>query len=241
MTATRLVVLFLVAACGVSAQENSAAANRTNAAAGFSETSAAQVKLVDANVYATDTANAASANAAAEASADPAALPATPEPAPTPKYIFGERDDYRFQLAVGFGYFRFQSSQFNANLLGVDTSLTYYTNSWFGVEGDVVTGFSTTTYAGYHAKIAGGLGGLRIGGRRARWEPWAHGLVGGSHLQPQTAAGGRTSLLALAGAGVDYRIHARLSFRMEGDWAFTRYFSQSQNDFQGVASVVLHF
>jgi len=66
-------------------------------------------------------------------------------------------------------------------------------------------------------------------------------LVGGSHLQPQTAAGGRTSLMALAGAGVDYRIHARLSFRMEGDWAFTRYFSQSQNDFQGVASVVLHF
>jgi len=238
MTATRFAVLFLVAACGVSAQENSAATNPSNAAATFSGTSAAQVKLLDANVY-TDTANGASADAATETSADPAATPAAP--APTPKYIFGERDDYRFQLAVGFGYFRFQSSQFNANLLGVDTSLTYYTNSWFGVEGNVVTGFSTTTYAGYHAKIAGGLGGLRIGGRRARWEPWAHALVGGSHLQPQTAAGGRTSLMALAGAGVDYRIHARLSFRMEGDWAYTRYFSQSQTNFQGVASVVLHF
>ena len=241
MKATPIAVLFLVAACGASAQENSAAVNRTNAAAAFSETSAAQVKLVDVNSYATDPTSATAADTSAASSADPAAAPATPPPAPTPKYIFGERDDYRFQLGVGFDYMRYQSSQFNANLLGINSSLTYYTNTWFGVEGDVIAGFSTGTINGFHSKIAAGLGGLRVGGRRARWEPWAHALVGGSHLQPQTAAGGRTALIALAGGGVDVRRNARLSFRFEGDWVYTGYFSQSQNNFQAMAGIVLHF
>ena len=238
MKATPIAVLFLVAACGVSAQENSATANRSNAAAAFTDTSAAQVKLVDLTSYTVDTSVA--ATAAPAASADPAA-PATPPPTPTPKYIFGERDDYRFQLGVGFDYMRYQSSQFNANLLGINSSLTYYTNTWFGVEGDVIAGFSTGTINGFHSKIAAGLGGLRVGGRRARWEPWAHALVGGSHLQPQTAAGGRTALIALAGGGVDVRRNARLSFRFEGDWVYTGYFSQSQNNFQAMAGIVLHF
>jgi hypothetical protein len=238
MKATAIAGLLLMAAFGVSAQEQTTIGGRTNAAAMFGETSAAQVKLVDLNLNSGDAAAVTPADAA-EASADPAA---TPDPAPVPKYIFGERDDYRFQLGVGFDFVRYNSNQFDANLVGVNTSLTYYTNAYFGAEGQVVTGFSTGTYAGgAHAKLAGGLGGIHIGGRRARWEPFAHALVGGSHLQPHTAGGGRTSLMALAGGGVDYRVHARLSFRFEGDWAYTRYFNQNQNNFQLVAGAVLHF
>jgi hypothetical protein len=231
-------VVMLVAGLGASAQEQSAAAE-------FSETSAAQVSLLNVGTEGNAPANA--MFAAGEASAAPAAaLPAAPEPTPAarPRYLFGERDDYRWQLGVGFEYFRLQSSQFNANLLGVNTTLTYYTNSWFGIEGQVVTGFSTGTYfgnAGNHAKIFGGTGGIRIGSRRAKWEPWAHGLAGGAHLQPQTAAGSRTGIMAIAGGGVDYRVHARLSFRVETDWVYTSFFSQSQNSFQGIGGVVLHF
>jgi hypothetical protein len=40
---------------------------------------------------------------------------------------------------------------------------------------------------------------------------------------------------------VDFRVHARLSLRVEGDWVYTSYFSQTQNNFQGVAGIVLHF
>ena len=236
MKATLFAVLFLVGVCGLNAQEQTLAATRSNAANAFEETSAAQIKLLDANVYGGD-----AASHDAEPASDPAATPA-PAPAPaTPKYIFGERDDYRFQLGVGFSYARFLSSQFNENLLGLNTSLTYFTNSWFGVEGNVVTGFSTGTINGFHAKLVGGLGGIHLGARRARWEPWVHALVGGSHLQPQTAAGGRTALMALAGGGVDLRRNARLSFRFEGDWMYTGYFSQTQNSFQAVAGIVLHF
>jgi len=43
------------------------------------------------------------------------------------------------------------------------------------------------------------------------------------------------------GGGVDYRANARLSIRLEGDWVYTTFFSQTQNSFQGVAGVVLHF
>ena len=231
-------VVMLMAGLGVSAQEQGASRGRSNAAAEFRETSAAQVSLLDVGTEGHAPAEEASAAAAA-------ALPAAPEPTPAarPRYIFGERDDYRWQLGVGFEYFRLQSSQFNANLLGVNTTVTYYTNSWFGIEGQVVTGFSTGTYFGNgaHAKIFGGAGGLRIGSRRAKWEPWAHGLAGGAHLQPQTAAGSRTGIMAIAGGGVDYRVHARLSFRVETDWVYTTFFSQSQNSFQAIGGAVLHF
>jgi len=236
MKATLFAVLFLVGVCGLHAQEQNLAASRSNAANTFDGTSAAQVRLLDVNLYGAEP-----ASQPADASPDPIPTPA-PAPTPaTPKYIFGERDDYRFQLGVGFQYVRFSSSQFDANLLGLNTTLTYFTNSWFGVEGNVVTGFSTGTVDGYHAKLVGGLGGIHLGARRARWEPWVHALVGGSHLQPQTAAGGRTALMALGGGGVDLRKNARLSFRFEGDWMYTGYFSQAQNSFQAVAGIVLHF
>jgi hypothetical protein len=238
-------VVMWMAGLGVNAQEQGTPASRTNVAAEFSETSAAQVSLLNVGTEGSASANA-MATATGDASAAPAAaLPAAPEPTPAarPRYIFGERDDYRWQLGVGFEYFRLQSSAFNANLLGVNTTVTYYTNSWFGLEGQVVTGFSTGTYfgSGDHAKIFGGAGGFRIGSRRAKWEPWAHGLAGGAHLQPQTAEGSRSGIMAIAGGGVDYRVHARLSFRVETDWVYTTFFSQSQNSFQGIGGVVLHF
>jgi len=207
-------VILLVTAGAIGAQEERAPAVETNAR--FPETSGAGVQLVAANAAGTETGNGAMASGASgegEASAEPA-----PAPRP-PKYIFGDRDDYRWQLGVGAEFFRFQSGPLSSSMVGLNTTLTYYTNGWFGLEGDLATAFSPgTVYSGEHVKFFGGTGGIRIGGRRARWEPWAHGLVGGSHLQPQTAAGGRNAFMAQAGVGVDYRIHSRLSFRTALDW-----------------------
>jgi hypothetical protein len=139
-------------------------------------------------------------------------------------------------------YLHFDSSQFNANMVGLNTTVTYFTNSWLGLEGSVITGFGPDVYPNNsRAKIFGGTGGIRIGSRRARWEPWARGVIGGAHLQPQTAGGSKTSILAQAGVGVDFRIQARWSLRGEGDWVYTSYFNQTQNNFQAVAGIVLHF
>lgn len=234
------VLLVLGTAYGVSAQDDGAVQGRTNAAANFSDTSASQVTLYTTSGPAIVT----SASAASEAYATPAATPIPAEPAaePTPKYVFfGDRDDYRWQLGVGFEYLRFQSSQFNANMFGLNTTLTYFTNTWFAVEGDVVTVFGPNVFPNSAPKMFAGAGGFRIGGRRARWEPFGHALVGGSHLQPQTAAGGRNGLMAQAGVGIDFRVHSRLSLRGEADWLYTNFFSQNQNSVQVVGGVVLHF
>jgi len=158
-----------------------------------------------------------------------------------PSVFYGSRDDYRWQLGVGVEFFRFQSSRINASLVGLNTTVTYFTNSWFALEGNVITGFAPEIYENEHVKMFGGAGGIRIGGRKAKWEPWAHGLVGGDHLQPQTAGVSRNALMAQAGIGVDYRVHARLSLRVEGDWVYTGFFNQMQNNFQGVAGAVFHF
>jgi hypothetical protein len=224
-------VLLLAMACRVGAQEESLAlAGRTNAGASFAASPASPATLFS-------TSEAGNASPPGEASAVPAAA----TPAAKPRYIFGDRDDYRWQLGVGVEFFRFRSNVLDSSMVGLNTTLTYFTNSWFALEGNIVTGFAPEIYDREHVKLFGGGGGIRIGGRRQRWEPWGHALVGGSHLQPQTANSSRNALMAQAGIGVDYRVHSRLSFRIEGDWVYTTFFSQTQNNFQGVAGIVLHF
>jgi hypothetical protein len=228
-------LLVVGTACGARAQENSATNSRISADASSSNSSDSQPGVVAVNF--------ALATPAGEATSAPNAIPLPSEPSAKPKYVFfGDRDDYRWQLGVGFEYLRFQSSAFNANMVGLNTTLTYYTNSWFGVEGSAITGFGPTVFdSNNHAKIFGGAGGIRVGGRRARWEPFGHAQVGGSHLEPQTAFGSKNGLLALAGGGVDFRVHSRLSFRGEVDWVYTGFFSQTQNNFQVIGGAVLHF
>ena len=232
------ILVLLGAGYGVVAQE------ATNVAVPFRESSAAHVNLLNGST--TDNAPLPASEASPADGfvlATPAAPPAEPAPAPTPvpKYVFGNRDDYRWQLGLGLEFFRFRSDLINASMVGVNTTLTYFTNDWFALEGTLLTAFAPTIYDREHVKYFSGAGGIRIGSRRARWEPWGHGQVGMGHLQPQTAGNSRNALTAEAGIGVDYRVHSRLSFRIEGDWVYTKFFSQNQNNFQGVAGMVFHF
>ena len=231
-------MVMLALAYGVSAQEGWVGESGENAAADFGATSASRVNLFSADIA---TREVSLSNAeASPAAAIPEAAPA-PAPAAKPKFVFGDRDDYRWQLGVGVEFFRFRSNIIDSSMVGLNTTVSYFTNSWFALEGNIITGFAPEIYQNEHVKIFGGAGGIRIGGRRQRWEPWGHALVGGSHLQPQTAGNSKNALMVQAGIGVDYRIHARLSLRAEGDWVYSKFFSQSQNNFQGVAGIVLHF
>ena len=230
-------MLMLGMAWAVEAQEvgvvNGAAKEAPGAAVASGESSAANVDLSSAGE--------ASNFALATPGAAAAAAPAEPAAAPVPKFVFGERDDYRWQLGVGLEFFRFQSNVVNASMVGLNTTLTYSTNSWFGVEGNIVTGFAPVIYDNEHVKYFGGGGGIHVGSRRARWEPWGHALIGGGHLQPQFAGVSRNAMMVQAGGGVDYRLHSRLSLRVEGDYVYTNFFKQTQGNFQGVAGIVLHF
>jgi hypothetical protein len=224
-----MAVMLFTITLGANAQERAISASATTATANSPE----------ARSWTDESGNSALTTATPAPDAPAAATPADPG---DPQYIiWGSRDDYRWQLGVGVDYFRLQSRAFNANLVGLNTSLSYYTNDWFAVEGDFVSGFGSDVYPNSRAKIFGGTGGFRVGGRRARWEPFAHFLAGGGHLQPQTALGSKTGLMLQGGGGVDYRMYARLSLRGEADWVYTTFFSQSQNNLQVVGGIVFHF
>jgi len=219
-----------------------------NVAQEFSATSAAKATLlsdlVSADTFPAVTAKSANAFASpvvATALALPldAAEPASPSP--RPKFLYGGRDDYRWELGLGATWLRFRSSVFNASAVGVNISVVYFTNEWFGIEGNITAAFAPTIFANEHVKIATYGAGPKVAWRQKQWEPWLHGIFGGAHLQPQVADQSRSSYVIKAGGGADYRWNPRISFRLEGDYVRTGFFGQSQNDFQLSGGFVFHF
>ena len=178
-------------------------------------------------------------------SATATAVVATPDPAtpaaPEPRFVLGGRDDFRWQLGIGFAWTRFRSSIFNASGTGVNTSLCYFTNDWFGIEGNVNSTFAPEILVGEHVKLLVYGVGPKIAWRQRKWEPWLHGLVGGIHEQPQTAGNGRNGFAAQLGGGADYRWYPRFGIRLEADYVRSSLFGQSQNNFQLAAGFVFHF
>ncbi len=226
----------------------SAITDTGNAAQDFSATSAAKATLIDslaaANTFSQPEANRAHTFAAPAVATALAVTPNPAEPAassPKPRFIYGGRDDYRWQLSLGVTWLRFQSSVFDANAVGIKTTVSYFLNDWFGVEGDVTAAFAPPIRDNEHVKLAIYGGGAKIAWRQKKWEPWAHGIFGGAHEQPQTAAGSRNSYSIQAGGGADYRWNPRVSFRLEGDYVRTGFFKQSQNNFQLAGGIVFHF
>jgi len=169
------------------------------------------------------------------------AEPASPQPQPKPRFLYGGRDDYRWELGLGITWLRFRSSAFNANAVGVNTSVVYFTNEWFGIEGNITAAFAPTILVNEYVKIATYGAGPKITWRKRQWEPWLHGIFGGAHEQPQITGSSRNSYVIKAGGGADYRWNPRLSFRLEGDYVRTGFFNKSQNNFQLAGGFVFHF
>ena len=112
----------------------------------------------------------------------------------------------------------------------------------WAVEGSAIAAFGPEIYQqGGRAKFALYGGGPKIAWRQKRWEPWLHGIFGGAHEQPQTAAGSRNSYSIMAGGGADYRWNPRVSYRIESDYVLTAFFHESQNNFLLAAGIVFHF
>lgn len=214
-----------------------------NAAPDFSATSAAKATLPDL-LAVTDSLALASVSSAPRLNTALLAEPASADPAPPspkPRFVYGGRDDYRWQLGISLSWVRFNSSAFNANAIGVKTSGAYFLNEWLGVEGNVTADFSPTSLGAGHVKVLIYGGGPKVAWRQRRWEPWLHGILGGAHEQPQTAAGSRNTYAIEAGGGADYRWNPHLSFRAEGNYVRTGFFHQSQNNFELAGGAVLHF
>jgi hypothetical protein len=212
----------------------------------FSSTSAAHVTLLEPVHYSpvsflSNDITDASLKASSPDAALPSAADAEPAPAPPPRFVFGGRDDFRWQLGVGIAWNRFRSSLFNASAVGINTSLSYFTNDWFGIEGNINSTFAPTILANEHVKLIVYGVGPKIAWRQRRWEPWLHGLVGGIHAFPQTAGHSKNGFATQLGGGADFRWFPRFSIRLEADYVRSNLFGESQNNFQLAAGFVFHF
>jgi opacity protein-like surface antigen len=242
----QLAVIFLMlgAACAASAQEavqDSQTVNR-NVAAEFSASPAANTNSFQPAAASALSPSASFAPLAASASVPENAAPeASPAPAPDPKFIYGGRDDFRWQLGIGADWVRFRSSIFNASAVGINSSVTYFTNESFGIEGSVTAGFAPQIFDREHVKVLIYGAGPKIAWREKKWEPWVHAIIGGAHEQPQVAGNSKNAFAVKAGGGADYRFNPRFSGRLEADWVHTGFFGQSQNNFELMGGVVFHF
>jgi hypothetical protein len=166
---------------------------------------------------------------------------ADPSPAnPRPPYGYNERD-YNLEIALGVSVIRFRASVYQATGVGFHTAAAFFLKNWLAVETAITSGFAPAIYADEHVKILTYGGGPKIALGHARIEPWLHVLAGGIHALPQTAAGGQNGFQVTSGLGADYGLNPRLSIRLEGDYVGSRLFSQWQNNYQGIAAVVIHF
>jgi len=238
-------ILLLGTACAAAAQDganpDSTSASR-NVAAPFSPGPSKNLALTSAPSSATGSANVSgSTSSDGTVTGENAAPDPSPVPSPEPRFLYGGRDDFRWQLAIGVDWFRFRSSIFNASAVGLKSGVTYFTNDWFGIEGTVTTGFAPTIFDHEHVKVLTYGAGPKIAWRERRWEPWAHAIFGGAHEQPQTAGNSKNAFDIELGGGADYRFNPRFSGRLEANWVRTTFFSQSQNNFVLMGGVVFHF
>jgi hypothetical protein len=161
--------------------------------------------------------------------------------APAPQVIYRGTENERWELGLGFTYLKFRSPAIHQNMLGLDTSVVYFPRDWFGVEGNITAAFGGTIFVDDRTKYGGFTGGPKIVMRHGRWEPWAHALVGLAHVNPQLAGVGKNGVAVKVGGGADYTLRGNLAVRMEGDWVLTHLYSRSQNNFQLVIGLALHF
>src|SRR5882672_10295268 len=185
-----LVSALLLGSVGVArAQVNAPTLNidRGNVAQDFSATSAVKATLLN-DLAAADTfsppaakpANTFRAPIVATALALPLENAEPASPSPQPKFLYGGRDDYRWELGIAASWLRFRSSAFTSNAAGINTSVVYFTNDWFGVEGNITAVFASAIFSNEHVKIATYGAGPKIALRRKQWEPWLHVIFGGA-------------------------------------------------------------
>jgi opacity protein-like surface antigen len=235
-----VLVLMLATASISQAQDNGSLQQSENIAAEFTNTSAAASIPIPKSLFWPFSELRPSKTTLLDSISEPPPAEALP-PSPAPKYVYGSRDDFRWQLGLGVSLVRFRSSLYYATGVGTNTSITYFTSDWLGVEGNLNTSFAPTINRNQHVKYVSYGGGPKVAWRARKLEPWAHTIVGGVHILPQTAGFSQNGFGLQVGGGADYRIYPHLSARVEVDWVKTHLFGQWQNNAQANLDVVLHF
>jgi len=148
---------------------------------------------------------------------------------PDPQYVQGVFVNYYWQAYFGYTYTHFSAKGgISRNQNGFNLSIVRYFNTWIGIEGEMFATHDSPNNLGSWFLFGGG-------GPRFRWqarrgiELFAHGLVGYSHLTPQTAFGKQEAFGYELGGGADFPTPwRRLGLRAGADMIGTRYFGDNQ-------------
>ncbi len=176
---------------------------------------------------------------AAEPIPSRAAWPPASTPKPKPSYY--EQFPRKWELSLAFALVRFRSSVYEASAPGLNSSLTYWWKDRLAFEGSVTSAFAPPVYANEHFRYLGYGAGPKFSFGHGRLDPWAHALVGGVHLIPQTASGGQNGFEVTMGGGIDYAINDVISAKGGLDYLGTHMFGEWQSSFQFVAGLALRF
>ncbi len=174
-----------------------------------------------------------------EAVPSPSAFPAKPTPKQYGSY--SEQFPRKWELGIAFALLRFRSSVYVATAPGLNSSLSYSFKDWIAVEGNVTSAFAPPVFANEHFRYLGYGGGPKIFFGHDRLQPWAHALVGGVHLIPQTASSGRNGFEVTMGGGADYAFNDVFSAKAGVDYIGTHMFGEWQSSFQFVVGAALRF
>jgi hypothetical protein len=133
----------------------------------------------------------------------------------------------RFEAGIEYAWTHAEAApNLNYNLNGFVGSLSWFFVRDLGVEGQLLGGWGG---GNTNAKLAFAGGGLHARFNQSnRLQPWIHGLIGHTHLHPQTLYGGQTALGWEAGGGIDYRFTTWISLRVGMDALGTGYFHVTQ-------------
>jgi hypothetical protein len=156
---------------------------------------------------------------------------------------YGGDVGYPWQVGMNFAYERFDIGHNNNNLYGVQTDVTRFIgDSMFGVEGAVSATFGKLV-ATDREQVAFYGGGVHIGKRTGKIQPWGHVVVGGAHDRFNQTVGNPSfnGFGMLAGGGVDYQLKSHLALRMEGDFLGTRFGGVWQKSISVGGGLVINF
>jgi hypothetical protein len=138
----------------------------------------------------------------------------------------------RWEVSSGYAFVKFRSRPINTSASGISTSVGYHVRRWMAVEGNFTAAEGPEIFDHEHTKYAFYAAGVHFLEPGWGWRPFAHILVGGVHVLPQTSGGSQSGLAELGGGGMDYRWASRFSIRLEADYVRSQLYSQVQNNFQ---------
>src|ERR1700746_1560419 len=164
-----------------------------------------------------------------------AALP-VPQPQPQPQTNRDDAAKDTWELGLGYALGGFPSAPFNGTMSGLNTTVSYYLRDHFAVEGSITSAFGGQSFSSATAKYLFYGAGVKLSTGQGKLRPFVHALVGGVHMDPQTAQT-NNGLAGQAGAGAERWLRPNIWLRLEGDYVRSQLYGSGQNNFQAVAAV----